>query len=415
MNRPRRTTVSPPIAGFVLIGALVLANPVLRAADWPCFRGPNHNGISLEPLQWPQDGPKQVWETNVGVGHSAVAVVGDRAYTMGNTDDVDMVFCLDAKTGEQIWKHSYACKARYFAPKPYDGPGATPTVDRGVVYTFSRMGHAFALDAKTGAVIWKRDVAEEEGAKRPRWGFSGSALVDGDHVIFNATSGGLCLDRKTGVTLWKTGTNEGGYATPVPLVLNGKECVTLFGPQTLTVVDPANGSVAWEAERPQPIGLNAADPVVLGTRVFVSAGRRCGGALYNVAGGSEPVWDNGNMNNHWQTCVLWEGHIYGCEGNNAAGAGRSPNSLRCLDWETGQIKWEEKSVGFFGLIVVDGKLLMLTDPGVLIAMEASPAGYKEIGRAQVIDEECFAAPVYANGCVYVRNTKGDVVCVDMRE
>jgi outer membrane protein assembly factor BamB len=276
------------------------------------------------------------------------------------------------------------------------------------------MGHAFALDAETGDVIWKRDTAQEEGTEKPRWGFAGSALADGDRVIFNATSGGLCLDRKTGKTLWKTGGEKGGYATPVPVVLGGKKRVAIFGPQTLTTVDPVDGSVVWKTERPQPIGLNAADPVVGGTRVFVSAGRRCGGAVYDVAGDAKPLWDNRNMNNHWQSCVLWKGHIYGCEGNNAAGAGRSPNALRCLDWQTGEIKWEEASVGFFGLIVVDGKLLMLTDPGMLIAAEASPAGYKEIGRAQVIDEKCFAAPVYANDCVYARNTEGDVVRLDMR-
>jgi len=402
------------ILSVVLGVTAMLPTSPLWAADWPCFRGANHNGISDERLQWPENGPKQMWKANVGVGHSAVSVVGTRAYTMGNTDDTDMVFCLDARTGAEIWKHSYACKARYFAPKPYDGPGATPTVDRGVVYTFSRMGHAFALDAQTGAVLWKRDLAQEEGAKRPRWGFSGSALVDGDRVIFNAISGGICLDRKTGATLWKTGGGEGGYATGVPLVREGKKCVALFGPQTLTVVDPADGSVVWETERPQPIGLNAADPVVDGTNGFVSAGRRCGGARYDVAGGAEPIWDNQNMNNHWQTCVLWQGCLYGCEGNNAAGQGRSPNSLRCLDWKTGKIKWEEASVGFFGLIAADGKLLMLTDPGVLIAAEASPAGYREIGRAQVIDAQCFAAPVLANGFVYVRNTKGDVVCLDLR-
>jgi outer membrane protein assembly factor BamB len=392
---------------------LSVMQSVLMAADWPCFRGPTQNGISSESFVWPKDGPKQVWKTNVGVGHSAVSAVGKRVFTMGNTDDTDVVYCLAANTGKEIWHYAYACKARYFAPKPYDGPGATPTVSRGVVYTLSRMGHAFALDEKTGAVVWQRELAQEEGVKRPRWGFSGSPLVLKDRVILNVIPGGLCLDRKTGKTLWKNGAGEGGYATPVSMERMGTEQVVLFGTQTLTLLDPKTGHILWDAQRKQPIGLNAADPVVQGTRVFVSAGRKCGGAMYDVNSDKRPVWDNKNMNNHWPTCVLWQDYLYGCEGNNAAGAGRSPNALRCLNWNTGNIVWEEASIGFFSLIIVDAKLLMLTDHGVLIAAATSPAGYQELGRAQVIDEKCFTAPSFANNYVYLRNTEGDVVCVDM--
>ena len=400
----------------VIVGAicLTLLQPALMAADWPCFRGPNQDGISSESFSWPGGGPKQVWKTNVGVGHSSVSVVGGRVFTMGNTDDTDMVFCLDAGTGEEIWKYTYACKARYFAPKPYDGPGATPTVDRGVVYTLSRMGHAIALDAQSGEVIWHRNVAKEEGAKGPRWGFSGSPLALEDRVILNVTPGGLCLDRKTGKTLWNNGAGEGGYATPVLMPHAGAERVVLFGTQTLTLINPSSGQTLWETDRKQPIGLNAADPVVQGDMVFVSSGRRCGGAVYDVSRDKQPVWDNKNMNNHWPSCVLWRDHLYGCEGNNAAGAGRSPNALRCLNWKTGEIVWEEPSVGFFSLIIADGKLLMLTDHGVLIAAAAEPTGYRELSRAQVIGEKCFAAPSFAGNHIYVRNTEGDVVCLDMK-
>lgn len=402
----------PLIILITVIGIVSGVNCV--AQDWPWFRGLNHDGISATALHWPANGPKQVWKTNVGMGHSAVSIVDGLAYTMSNKNDTDIVVCLNAQTGKEIWKQTYACPANYFAAKPFDGPGATPTVDKGVVYTFSRSGHVLALNAKTGAVIWKRNLVEEESCKSPQWGFSGSALIDGDRVILNATAGGICLYSKTGKTIWKTGGGEGGYATPVPLLLEGEKCVVIFSPQNLTVVNLADGSVVWKANRPQPIGVNAADPIVEGTNIFVSAGRRSGGARYDISKDTIPVWDNKNMNNHWQTCVLWKGHIYGCEGNNAAGAGRSPIALRCLDWETGNVVWENKEIDFFGLIVADGKLLMITDAGELIAAEASPSGYKELGRAKVLEEHCFPAPVVANGFIYLRNTVGDVVCLDMK-
>lgn len=75
--------------------------------------------------------------------------------------------------------------------------------------------------------------------------------------------------------------------------------------------------------------------------------------------------------------------------------------------------WEEKSTDFFGLIAVGNKLLLLNDSGDLIAAEASPSGYKEIGRMHVLDQYCFTAPVILNGMVYLRNTTGDIVCMKM--
>jgi outer membrane protein assembly factor BamB len=107
------------------------------------------------------------------------------------------------------------------------------------------------------------------------------------------------------------------------------------------------------------------------------------------------------------------GFLYGPDGNNSEGAGRSPTSLRCLDWKTGEIKWSEPKLGFNGLISVGGKLLVLTEMGDLVLVEASPDGYKELGLAHIIEGRAFTAPVFAGGKVYARNTKGDVVSVDL--
>ena len=93
--------------------------------------------------------------------------------------------------------------------------------------------------------------------------------------------------------------------------------------------------------------------------------------------------------------------------------GRSPTSLRCLDWKTGEIKWTEPKLAFNGLIAVGGKLLVLTEVGDLVLVEASPDGYKELGSAHVIEGRAFTAPSFADGKVYVRNTKGDVVSLDL--
>ena len=352
-------------AAVVLTIMLALGSAnTMMAANWPSFRGPNHDGKSAEPISWPKNGPKQLWKINVGIGHSAVSVVGDRAYTMGNTNDTDTVFSIDVKTGKVVWTHSYPCNEKV-GIKDYDGPFATPTVANGVVYTLSRKGDVFALDARDGKVIWARNIVKEDDARPPGFGgFAGSALILGDKLILNGSPGGMALDARTGKTLWKSGMGPGGHATPVPLQIGTKTHLAIHSPRALTIVDAADGKQVWTTERRQPIGVNAPDPVVDGTKVFVTAGRAFGGALFDVTGATTPLWNQEGLSSHWHTSVLLNGFLYGPDGNNSEGAGRSPTSLRCLDWKTGEIKWTEPKLEFNGLIAVGGKLLVLTEVGI---------------------------------------------------
>ena len=408
------TTIKYRIA-LVLTCVLALgASTTSMGADWPSFRGPTHDGKSAEAVAWPKDGPRQVWKINVGIGHSAVTVVGNRAYTMGNTNDTDTVFSLDVATGKVVWTHSYPCNEKV-GIKDYDGPFSTPTVARGVVYTLSRKGDVFALNAKDGKVIWARNIVKQDDVRPPGFGgLAGSPLVLGDALILNGSSGGMALDARTGKTLWKSGTGAGGHATPVPLAIGGRTYLAIHSPRALTVVDAADGKQTWTTERRQPIGVNAPDPVVEGTKVFVTAGRGFGGALFDVSGDTTtPLWEQQGLSSHWHTSVLVNGFLFGPDGNNSEGAGRSPTSLRCLDWKTGEIKWTEPKLGFNGLIAVGGKLLVLTETGDLVLVDASPDGYKELGSAHIIEGRAFTAPAFANGKVYARNTKGDVVCVEL--
>ena len=265
-----------------------------------------------------------------------------------------------------IWTHSYPCNEKV-GIKDYDGPFATPTVANGVVYTLSRKGDVFALNAKDGKVIWARNIVQEDGVRPPGFGgLAGSPLILGDKLILNGSSGGMALDARTGKTLWKSGTGAGGHATPVPLQIGQKTHLAIHSPRALTIVDAADGKAIWTTERRQPIGVNAPDPVVDGTKVFVTAGRGFGGALFDVTGATTPLWEQEGLSSHWHTSVLLNGFLFGPDGNNSEGAGRSPTSLRCLDWKTGEIKWTEPKLGFNGLIAVGGKLLVLTETGDLV-------------------------------------------------
>ncbi len=146
-------------ASRLIIIAVILTYVQAGAADWPGWRGAARNGISSETdlnWHWPPEGPKVLWKGSVGTGFSCVTLAAGRAYTLGNRENVDTVFCLDAETGSELWRHSYPCR---LDPKAYEGgPMATPAVDGDRVYTISKFGHCLCLNAQTGAVIWSAQL-----------------------------------------------------------------------------------------------------------------------------------------------------------------------------------------------------------------------------------------------------------------
>ncbi len=394
---------------------LLLAPTVpLRAGDagpvWPHWRGPDRNGICSEKdfkVDW-SGGLKTLWKASVGTGFSSFAVADGRVYTTGNAGDTDTVYAFDAATGKALWTHAYPCPLE---PKYYDGgTSATPTVDAGKVYTLSKVGHLFCLDAGTGKVDWSRNVSEDPGAKPPTWGFAGSAYVDGPRLILNVGSAGLCLEKATGKTLWASGNGPAGYSTPLPCEIGGKRTAVLFVQKAVIGVDPETGKLLWEHPWKTSYDANIADPIVAGNEVFIASGYGTGCALLKVDGGAAAeVWRNKNMRNHFNSCVLWEGHVYGVD--NDAG---KKNEVRCLDWKTGELKWAQEGLGCGSIAVAGGKLLVLGEKGDLVLAEASPAGWKEITRAQILGGKCWTVPVLCGGRLYARNAKGDVVCVEMK-
>ncbi|MCD6405160.1 MAG: PQQ-like beta-propeller repeat protein [Planctomycetes bacterium] len=401
------------LAIIVLCGLTTVGTEALGAdgADWPCFRGPDHNGISTDSNWNPAalaGGPKVLWTTNAGVGYSSVAVVGNRLYTMGNENNQDFVGCINIDNGKVIWNHKYPCNKG-----SYPGSRVTPTVDGGRVYSLSRQGHLFCLDAAKGSVIWKKNIATEMKAGVPGWGFSGSPRVDGDTLIINAGIRGIALDKNTGKVLWSTAPGKGGYATPVIFEVGGTRCAAIFGQKALYAVNVENGDELWSYKWETSYDVNASDPIVSGNRVFISSGYDKGCALLDFGSGqAKLVWQNKNMRNHFSSCVAIGGHIYGIDGN--AGKG----TLTCLEGNTGKKRWSQKT-GFGSLMAAVDKLIILNERGDLIIAEASPASYKEISRCKALTPKssarCWTAPVLCNGRIYCRSNQGQLVCIDVRK
>lgn len=397
---------------ILVAGAVAMINAVAPAEDWHRWRGPDLNGISKETgwqaTNWPAEGPKVLWKASVGTGFSSVSVSKGRLYTVGNDGkETDTVYCFDAATGSNVWKYPYQCP---LGAKFYEGgTSATPTVDDDRVYVFSRQGDIICMTAATGQGIWARNVNKQLHKEIPTWGFAGSPLIDGDLVILNAGLSGVAYNKKSGAVVWHSALGVSGYATPVPFDYGTNRYVAIFASKTIQFQEAANGKPVWSFPYETEYDVNAADPIIFDKKVFLSAGYGHGAALLDISG-KWPfvIWENKNFRNHINSSVLWQGNLYGVDDIS-----NSKYALKCIDWKTGAEKWSDPTFGKGALMMADGKIIGLSDKGELRIIEPSPTECKIISRAQVLGGKCWTTPVLSNGRIYCRNSKGDLVCVDV--
>ncbi|MHC4479269.1 MAG: outer membrane protein assembly factor BamB family protein [Planctomycetota bacterium] len=258
--------------------------------------------------------------------------------------------------------------------------------------------------------MWKKNLLEDLGIKRPTWGLSGSPLVIENMVIYNAGRRGLALNKADGGLIWQSEPEPGGYATALPFTSGGQKCVALFGFREVLGLVAATGKELWRHTWKTKYDVNASDPIIVGDRVFISSGYNEGCALLKLGpDGVSEVYRNKKMRNQLNSSVLWKGHLYGFDGNVGGGG-----ILTCMDYATSDVKWTHEGLGTGSLIAADGKLIILGEKGTLAIAEASPAGYKELASAAVLEGKCWTSPVLANGRIYARNAAGDLVCLDVK-
>ena len=403
--------LSMKLPAINVLSLLLLTNAAL-AGDWPQWRGPNRDGTSKETgwaSEWTGE-PKIAWNATVGLGFSSIVVSEGRACTAGHAEGQDTVFCFDAITGKEIWKHSYPAE---LGDKYYEGgTTGTPVFDGGRLYWLSRWGDLFCFEAASGKIVWSKNIATETGAKIPSWGFTGAPLVHEKLLVLNAGEAGMGVDKQTGAIAWKSANKEdAGYSTPLPIQRGGAWLALLGSEKSYLAVDIASGKEAWRHKWLTQYGVNAADPIVSGDQIFISSGYGKGGALLKL-GGQQPeeLWKTKALKTQLNPAVLFEGHLYGPDGDTTRTA-----ELKCLEFATGTEKWSEPGFGTGGVIIVEGKLIALNAAGELTIGPASPAGFKPSARAQVLGGKCWTAPVLANGIVYCRNSAGEIAAVDLRK
>ena len=390
----------------------LLASLSLAAGDWPQFRGPSHDGISVETdwnRDWNESRPDIAWRAEVGIGFSAFAVAGGQALTMGHKDGHEVVTSLDEAGGEIRWTHRFPSDlgAKFYI----GGPGSTPTIDSeaGRVHVLGKWGDVFCLDLEDGKVLWKRQLVDEEELKIPDWGFNGSPLLWKDRVLLNCGRSGLALDRETGSTVWRSDGSEAGYSTPLPIRQGDEEAVVFSSGEGYSAAMPDTGEVLWTVSWNTRYGVNAADPIVVGDQVFVSSGYGKGSGLFPLGRGRLSARWTENLFRAQQNAPVRIGdHLYGIDGNSNSRA-----KIKCLDWKSGEILWEEDS-GYGALSASGPYLVYILADGTLGVAKADPERFMPLSTMKVLERDCWTVPVLANGRIFCRNSKGSAVAVDVR-
>lgn len=395
----------------------------LMADDWPRWRGPHANQQSIE-TGWNAKAlstPRIVWESQIGKGHSAFAIAGGQLFTTGRrsvemaVDTVfeEIVFSMNAKTGKENWRHTYRCPGSGDFP----GPESTPCIDENRVYTLGREGDLFCLSRENGRVLWHRNVVQDSLTRLHRWGTSGSPIVDGNLLFLNIGQSGAAFDKMTGALIWGSKPVTCGFASPVLFAHEGRLLVAMQGSDTLSIVNRHDGKVVWAYK-----WSSYQDPIVMGDHLFLNAGRgdRINGSAMLNWTETEPtvLWNRKRPGSGFQNWVVMDGYGYGFFNPRK-------QMFQCINLKTGELAWEENLGEWGSFIAVNNTLIIATGQGEAMTAEATPEGFKPISRAMVLPTHnrsrgrqnqryLWTHPVLADGLLYIRNTDGDMVCLDMR-
>lgn len=387
-----------------------------HAQQWTQFLGPNGNGtidgkISAEVQK---NGPKTLWKAQVGTGCSSFVIAEGRAFTVGNKNDTDIVWCFDVTNGDVLWKKEYPEK---LAPKFYDGgPGATPTIDGDLVYVLSKSGRLSCLKTKNGEEQWVRNFKDDYKGNMPTWGFSSSPVVYKEHLLCLPCGKGaamVVIDKKTGELCWKSqNTARPGYAAPVLFNYKGEDAALVFHGRSIVAYDLTNeGAVLFQHGWRTSYDVNASNPQVKEELLYISSGYGMGYAVLDISGPKPELLHRDRD----LPMIFQNAYVIGSDLMGTFGDKRLDAELIRMDFKTGKLKWKHRIPGSRGSTLQVGETtIVLSETGHLIFGKATEKEFVESGRHQVLTKLCWAPLAIGEGKLFARTNKGEAVCLDLK-
>lgn len=357
------------------------------------------------------------WRVDLGPGYSG-PVVGTIAGPTGPIEAVfvtetrgkktEHVRALDRATGAELWQASWegAMSVPFFAASNGSWIRATPCLDEGRLFVAGMRDLLVCLDAATGKELWKVDFTAALESPLPAFGFVSSPLVIGDHVYVQAGSGFVKLEKATGKIVWRVLEDGGGmsgsaFSSPYPTTLGGVPQILVQTRETLAGVDPAVGTILWKTPVEAFRGMNIVTPTVVADRVFTTS---YGGGSFLFAIDPteatkpvEQVWRN-KIQGYMSTPIVFDGHAYVHLRNQR---------FACLNLATGEEAWITTPFGrYWSLVAAGDRILALDETGVLRLVKATPEAYTQLGEAKVADVEAWAHLAVAGSELFVRDLEG---------
>jgi len=401
---PSRATSSADVASVPVADAtrVVTDSPTTRVG-WPGFRGPRRDGViagvSIES-DWSKAPPVEMWRRPVGPGWSSFAVHDGFIYTQEQRGEDEVVSSYKLSTGEPVWRHRDG--VRFWESNGGAGPRATPTYDNGRIYTFGATGILNALDARSGRVVWTRNVATDIAKAVPMWGFASSPLVVGDLVIVAASGTLVAYDLASGNRRWSGPAHGGSYSSPHLSTIDGVTQVLLLSASGATSVAAESGALLWEypwagdVTIVQPAVISESDVLVTSAVATGGVGVRRLGIVHAGNDWSvEERWTSNGLKPYFNDFVVHKGYAFGFDGA----------ILSCVDLNDGARKWKGGRYGNGQLVLLPEQdlLLVVSEEGDLALVRATPDQFSEVARFTALEGKTWNHPVLVGDELLVRN------------
>jgi outer membrane protein assembly factor BamB len=413
----------------LLASGIVLCGAVVSAADWPEWRGPARDGVSVEvglPSSWSLTGENLLWRVPYG-GRSAPVVMNGRVYlqnTFGSgASELERLMAFDAASGKLLWERRYNIFMSDVPPHriAWASPAADP--ETGDIFAISGGGLLMAF-SPDGKLLWERSLAEELGMWTTHGGRMSSPLIDGPLVIVSGITfvwgehaGGahrfIAFDKRTGQAVWMRAP-EGRptdtiYASPVVTEANGMRLFVSGGSDgAMHALKINTGEAIWH----WPVskrGLNTAALVSGGTVIVTHSEENIETNEMGMIA-AVPVASKGNLTDA-QAAWLLRGVQAGysspvTDGDRLYQVDNGAN-LFAFDTKTGKQIWVQNlgTIQKASPVLADGKLYVGTENGKFFIIQPGPQGAKILDEdwlgTEAKPEAIIASPAVADGRVFV--------------
>ena len=408
-----RLGASPlPLRPIGWLIALILSPwTALCGADWPQWAGPGRDFRAVEPATAVLEGDPAAWQTlwqrDLGLGYSAVSVVGERLVTLDREGDVERIVALSTADGETLWSFQYDAPHLDGMRVGYGtGPHSTPLIHAGRVFAVGTTGLLHAVSLESGELLWKKNLwGELDGTFLVR-GYAASPLAVGDKVVVTVGGEGrgfVAFDAATGEEAWRGSTFKNSQSSPV-LIDVGTErsepILVAFANDELVAADPSSGKALWRVEHTSSAAYNIGTPIfdAAKKRLYVSSAYGGGTRGLEVSRGSATeLWHTSRLKVHYTNMLLIDDHLYGTTGNAGTVI------LAGLDTKDGNVLWKDRSVVRSQLVSLGGsKALALTEEGELMRLDLKPSGVTVEGKLNIGADKSWTLPTVVGDRIYIR-------------